>query len=338
MISVSRYLLVISASLYAMFHAALGVIWLAQYPAPLMAALALAIYLAAVIPTIVAFDTLALPPFMAILNLAAAAIIPVLINGQIDHSLAGTYATWYVAAVATLMAATAIRQHQVISWVGLLIMVVQVVAWGGFASITTTGVIGALVLVFAGQAIAAGLAGASREAQAYVDQATKEAGEMAATSAIREERKRQSAITLRRAVPLLQRISETGGNLDENDRLQARLLESELRDEIRGRNLINDRTRFAIRQARLRGIDVVVFDEGGLDAVSAADREELLKQAAETLDECQVGRVTLRAPANDDWVLTMVCMRPGASAPDRWLRVPAPATNASAVSKANQNR
>lgn len=327
MISVSRYLLIISASLYAMFHAALGVIWLTRYPAPLMAALALVIYLAAVIPTIVAFDTLALPPFMAILNLAAAAIIPVLINGQLDHSLAGTYATWYVAAVATLMAATAIRQHQVISWVGLLIMVVQVVAWGGFASITTTGVIGAVVLVFAGQAIATGLASASREAQAYVDQATKEASEMASTTAVRDERKRQAAITLRRALPLLQRISETNGNLDDNDRLQARLLESELRDEIRGRNLINDRTRFAIRQARLRGIEVVVFDEGGLDSVSAADRDELLTQAAAALDECQGGRVTLRAPNHDEWVLTMVCMRPGASAPDRWLRLPAPSSN-----------
>jgi hypothetical protein len=310
-----------------MFHAALGVIWLAQYPAPLMAALALAIYLAAVIPTIVAFDTLALPPFMAVLNLAAAAIIPVLINGQLDKSFAGTYATWYVAAVATLMAATAIRQHRVISWVGLSIMVVQVVIWGGFASITTTGVIGALVLVFAGQAIATGLASASREAQAYVDQATKEASEMASTTAVRDERKRQAAITLRRALPLLQRISETNGNLDDNDRLQARLLESELRDEIRGRNLINDRTRFAIRQARLRGIDVVVFDEGGLDAVSAADRDKLLTQAAAALDECQGGRVTLRAPNHDEWVLTMVCMRPGASAPDRWLRLPAPSSN-----------
>ncbi len=110
MIPISRYLLIVSSSLYALYHAALGVIWLAEYPQPELVILALLIYLATVIPTIVAFDTLALPPFMSILNLSAASLIPVLINTQIDNSLAGTYATWYVAAVATLMAATASRQ------------------------------------------------------------------------------------------------------------------------------------------------------------------------------------------------------------------------------------
>lgn len=324
MIPISRYLLVISASLYAMFHAALGVIWLSNYPVPIFDALAIAIYLSTVIPSIIAFRSLKFPTYMAIFNLSAAAIIPVLINAQLDKSFAGTYATWYVAAVATLMAATAIRQHQVISWVGLIIMVIQVVAWGGVGSITTTGVIGAVVLVFAGQAIATGLANAGREAQSYVDQATREASEMASTTAIRDERKRQSDNTLRRALPLLKKISESHGTLDENDRLQARLLESELRDEIRGRSLLNEQTRFSIREARLRGIEVVVFDDGGLDSLSAAERDDLLQQAAKAIDECQGGRVTLRAPSNDEWALTLVCMRPGAEAPDRWLRLPVP--------------
>lgn len=322
MISVSRYLLIISSLMFALYHATLGAIWLFQYPQPLLAALAIAIYLATVIPTIVAFETLALPPFMGILNLAAACVIPLLINSQINDSLAGTYATWYVAAIATLMAATAIRQQQIISWIGLVIMVLQVITWGGLDSITTTGVIGALILVFAGQAIASGLSRAGREAQAYADQATLEAAEMAATTAIRDERKRQSAITLRRALPLLERIEKTAGELDENDRLQARLLESELRDEIRGRQLINDSTRDSIRQARLRGIEVIVLDEGGLDQASDDQRNQLLNQAAAAIDECQGGRITLRAPANEQWMLTMVCMRPGASAPDMWLRLP----------------
>lgn len=322
MISVSRYLLVISSALFALYHATLGAFWLFHYPQPQLAALAIGIYLVTVIPTIAAFERLALPPFMAILNLSAAAIVPLLINSQIDKSLAGTYATWYVAAIATLMSATAVRQQQVISWVGLAIMVAQVIAWGGVGSITTTGVIGALILVFAGQAIAAGLSRAGKEAQAYVDQAASEASEMAATTAIRDERKRQSAITLRRALPLLERIEATGGQIDDNDRLQARLLESELRDEIRGRRLINDDTRDAIRQARLRGVEVIVLDEGGLDNVPEEQRTKLLAQAAAAIEQCQSGRVTLRAPANEDWFVTMVCMRPGATAPDQWLKLP----------------
>lgn len=322
MIPISRYLLIISSSLYALYHAALGIIWLGEYPKPELVILALMIYLATVIPTIVAFDTLALPPFMSILNLSAASLIPVLINSQIDNSLAGTYATWYVAAVGTLMAATAIRQQRVLSWVGLGVMVIQVIAWGGIGSITTTGVVGAAALVFAGQAISTGLSRTAREARAFADQATLEASEMAATSAIRQQRKARSAQTLRQALPILRRIAEAKGELSDADRHEARLLESELRDEIRGRNLINDRTRQAIRRARERGIEVVVLDEGGLDSVEAIERDSLLNQAAEAMENCQGGRVTLRSPSNDQYLVTLVCMRPGASAPEQWLRLP----------------
>jgi hypothetical protein len=321
-IPISRYLLIISSSLYALYHAALGVIWLSEYPRPGLVILALLIYLATVIPTIVAFDTLALPPFMSILNLSAASLIPVLINSQIDSSLAGTYATWYVAAVGTLMAATAIRQKRLVSWLGLGITVVQVVAWGGIGSITTTGVIGATALVFAGQAISTGLSRTAREAQEFADRATKEASEMASTSAIRQQRKARSAQTLRRALPILQRISDAAGELTDADRQEARLLESELRDEIRGRNLISDRTRDSIRSARHRGVEVTVLDEGGLDSVSDSERQRLLNLVAKALDECQSGRVTLRSPSNDEYLVTMVCMRPGAAAPDMWLRLP----------------
>lgn len=330
MIPISRYLLIISSSLYALYHAALGVIWLSEYPRPELVILALLIYLATVIPTIVAFDTLTLPPFMSILNLSAAGLIPVLINSQIDSSLAGTYATWYVAAVGTLMAATAIRQKRLVSWLGLGITVVQVIAWGGIGSITTTGVVGATALVFAGQAISTGLSRTAREAQEFADRATKEASEMASTSAIRQQRKARSAQTLRRALPILQRISDAAGQLTDEDRQEARLLESELRDEIRGRNLITDRTRESIRKARLRGLEVTVLDEGGLDSVDEIERVRLLNLAADAIDQCQSGRVTLRSPSNDEYLVTMVCMRPGAAAPDIWLRLPERKPEASA--------
>jgi hypothetical protein len=145
---------------------------------------------------------------------------------------------------------------------------------------------------------------------------------MAATSAIRQQRKARSAQTLRRALPILQRISDAAGELTDADRQEARLLESELRDEIRGRNLISDRTRESIRSARLRGVEVTVLDEGGLDSVAESERQSLLKLVAEALDECQSGRVTLRSPSNDEYLVTMVCMRPGAAAPDMWLRLP----------------
>lgn len=322
MINISRLLLISASLAFALYHAALGILWLPDYSNQIFAVGALVIYLATVIPTIVAYDSMKMPIAQGIYNFAAAIFIPILINSQIDESAAGTYATWYVAAIGTLMAATAVRQQQGISWLGVSVMVIEVIRWGGAGAITTTGIIGSLILVLSGQALAAGLGKAGRDAQEFVDQATAAAKEMAATTAIRTERKLRSEQVLRGALPLLQKIRRQAGKLTEDEKFEARLLEAELRDEIRGRNLLNAEVRLAVRNARKRNVEVMVLDEGGLDDIDQSERDRILHDAAQAIDSCDDGRITLRAPAGESWKVTVAAMRPGAPAPDLWLRLP----------------
>ena len=97
---------------------------------------------------------------------------------------------------------------------------------------------------------------------------------------------------------MLTRIA-TGDTLSDQEQLEARLLEAALRDEIRGRDLLNDLTRAAIAGARRRGVVVNVLDEGGLQTLSASARDGLLAQVAQALHQVARRPVTVRAPTGE---------------------------------------
>jgi hypothetical protein len=109
--------------------------------------------------------------------------------------------------------------------------------------------------------------------------------------------------------------------LNEAQRREALLLEAGLRDEIRGANLLTDPMRAAIKAARLRGIEVLVMDEGGLDCLKEDERTTLLNKAAESIAVVEAGRLTIRAPKQEEWRVTVVAVRPGESKPDLWLKL-----------------
>lgn len=321
MIITTNRVLLISAMAFALYHAVLGMLWLPSYESSAAGLFALAIYLVTVSFTILVRKQMKLSIPQALFNLSAACLVPLLINFQISTDLAGTYATWYVAAMATLMSATAIRQQRFISWLGITITVVQVVAWGGWSAVANTGVIGAFVLVFAGQAVAFGLAKADKDAQSFSQLATKAARQMASRSAASAERKVRLEQALAGALPMLDLIVKKQGQLSEADKFEARLLEAQLRDEIRGRGLMSENIRNAVRAARIRGVEVLVLDEGGLEAVVETDRDRILLEAALAISDISSGRITLRAPRGETWKLTVAATRPGVATPDLWLRL-----------------
>lgn len=73
------------------------------------------------------------------------------------------------------------------------------------------------------------------------------------------------------AVPLLTRIAS--GELGPGVRLEARLLEAELRDHIRGRRLATPAMAEAARDARRRGVEITLLDD--LEPDAGPDRERL---------------------------------------------------------------
>ena len=120
---------------------------------------------------------------------------------------------------------------------------------------------------------------------------------------------------------MLTKIRDANGGLTENDAADARLLEAALRDEIRGRQLLNHEVREQVNLARRSGIEVILLDEGGLSDCTPEHIDELLSEVALSLSKIHEGRVTIRSPKGEDWKITIAAMRTGVAQPDVWLRL-----------------
>lgn len=320
MIRIPRWLVAILGVLFAGFHAVLGFTSLPKVTDLWDSILALAIYLATVLPTIVLYRGARLPNAQAIINLAVAALIPVLVDNHLAPEALTPYSTWHVMGVATLMAATAVRQQKAIAWAGTLLLFVQVITWGGFSVAIEAGLLGAFMLVFAGHAISVGLARAYLETMAFTDEALQIEKQKVANAVASEVRRTRLENAMTGALPMLNQVKDAKGKLSEEQKANARLLEAELRDEIRGREFINQEVKQAIRAARERGVEVVVLDEGGLENLPAPTKSALLNEIVIAISKVQEGRITLRAPQGESWNATLVASRPGVAAPDLWLK------------------
>ena len=320
MIRIPRWLVGVLGILFASFHAGLGFSTLNEARDKEIALIALIIYLASIYATILLYRGVRLPISQAILNLAVAALVPILVNTHLEPADMSSYSTWYVMGIATLMAATAIRQQRIIAWAGTVILVVQVIAWAGIQDGIQTGLLGALMLVFASHAISVGLARAYKETMEFNQQALEIELQQTANTVASEVRRSRLENALIGAMPMLEIIRAQHGQLDETQKFEAKLLEASLRDEIRGRALMNAQTRTAVRNARKRGVEVTVLDEGGLAAIPELDKQAILKNVAEAIDGVVEGRVTLRAPEGESWKVTLVATRPGVATPDVWLK------------------
>lgn len=318
---IPRWLIASVSLAFGTYLGVLGLFWLPQYPRPELAILAVAIYFVTFMATILGFRGLPIPFLQGLVNLVGAIAAPYLINLQIDQVVAGTYATWYVGAFGCLAAATIVRQQQTMAWLVLGSALLQAIIWAGPNHFFDTGVVGSVCLVLAGQAVSIGLRRAKAEADQFSEVATVSAISMASISATRTARQERIDQTLRGALPMLELIIKKAGRLTSREATEARYLEASMRDEIRGRNLLNDDLRAAIDSARRRGIEVIVLDEGGLDSTSDIERDELLSKVVESLAGVKTGRVTLRSPAGESWRITMAAMRPGQPTPDVWLRI-----------------
>ena len=81
------------------------------------------------------------------------------------------------------------------------------------------------------------------------------------------ERRVQVQQALAVAGPVLARTVSSGGALTADDRLEARLAEGRLRDEMRAPRLLDEAVRTELERARRRGANVTVLDEGGLEGL-----------------------------------------------------------------------
>lgn len=95
--------------------------------------------------------------------------------------------------------------------------------------------------------------------------------------------------------------------------MEARLLEAELRDEIRAPYFTGTEVVAAARRARSRGVEVVLFDDrgdatrGGSTEYEERLRARIVERAVAALDEAGAGRVVVRAcPVGRPWAATIL--------------------------------
>ena len=321
LIRAPRWVVSLVASGFAMFHAVLGVTSLGVNQDQTVALACLATYLIAVLSSINFYRGYFIPQWLAIANLAVSMAIPAILHQQLDPKLLSDSSTWYVMGIGTLMAVTALRKHRSIAWLGMAYLAIQVVAWGGPGSFFSSGLIGAFMLVFVAHALSVGLDRVAQDIDKFTAEALASEIALASTSAARLERQQLIDAALLGALPKLQKIRDFDGVMSEGDAAEARFLEASLRDEIRGRQLLNDSVRFEVNLARRRGVEVILLDEGGLADSDAEHIQELLGQVVKSVRSVSEGRVTVRSPKGEDWHITIAAMRPGVNLPDVWLRL-----------------
>ena len=323
MISLQRWLVALTALGFGLYHPVLGIVMLlkGENHEPLLVVISIAIYVGVFVPTVTMYARLRLPLAQAIANLLAVAAVPLLMQSQLGLEQGG-YATWYVAAMATLLTATAVRQYLWLAWAGLVFLWIEVLVWHGAGFIVNSGLIGALLLVAAGTGLAIGLASTARAAQEYAEQALVSAKTSATISSARAERQGRLQETLRGTLPMLRKIAVQSGDLTPAEKLDAHLLEAELRDEMVGRDLVDALVRDAAREARRRGVIVSIFDDGSLVGASQDTCEKIRFKIAEVLRSTETGKVTVRSPKGEKWLVTVTVSQPGVDTSGLFLKLP----------------
>ena len=313
----SRPLILGLAALFSTYHLLLGIysINLPASKAPVIAAMVL--YAIASVASLWPSSPVRMSLGLAFFNVAIAGALPLLVGSQLDGTSSGNgYATWYVAAVGTLLTVTATRKRPLLAWVGAAFLVIHTVLWAGAGALGSMGVIGSVVWVAAAALLSRALAKAARDAQQFARAEREAARWQAAQEAHLSERQTRLTNTNRLALAMLHRIVAAGGTLDDEGRQECRYLEAAIRDEIRGRSLLNDAVREQVMLARRRGASVTLLDEGAMDDLEGDALDQILNTLAEALAATSADTIIVRTSADSsDTAVTVV-----------GLRTPAPGT------------
>jgi hypothetical protein len=309
MISIPRYIIVALAAVFSGYHLLLAVYSIEVPRDKVPFVIAMVLYAIATTLSLWPSKDSRMPLWMAAFNVAVSVALPLLVTAQLDvHGSVGSdYSTWYPAAIGTLMVITSTRRRHFLAWVGVASLAVQTAVWAGVGALATLGVVGSIVWVAVSHVLSRSLAKIGRDAQQFVV-AEREAAEwQAAQEAHLFERQFRLRQTNRMALPMLRQIVASEGDLTDAQRQECVYLEGAIRDEIRGRKLLNNRVREQVMRARRRGATVTLLDEGGIDELPEDELERVLNSLADALKSSDTDRLIARTvPEGSDVAVTVV--------------------------------
>ena len=344
-----RNVLAALAVAFTAYLAARGLSWgSAQVPYPLVIWGAFALYLVTIWlcvfweprPPLVDGEVVRrrsrLPRPAAFLSVATAIIVPGAIAFAVGpDARTESYATWYLGGIGALMTIVMVRRRQWVAWTGIAVLAIESMIWMGPLTALALGLVGSIVWVGVAQLLMFSLDRAALDT-AQLAQLQRAASGWQASQVVRQrERRVQVQQALAIAGPVLTRTVATGGLLDDEDRLRARLAEGSLRDELRGPRLLDDAVRFALEQARRRGANVTVLDEGGLEGLDEASLEVIRAELADTLQSADSDRLYIRTAPHESVAVTVVGRSESAEglsdedAVDLWREIERPGAAAS---------
>ena len=308
-----RWLIVLLAAVFSCYHLVLASVSLDRFDDPWPVVACMVAYAAATVAALWPGRGPAMPVWIAAFALAVSIVIPLQITSQLDAAGRNGYATWYVAAIGTLMVIVATRRRQAFAWLGVGFMALHGAAWSGADTLADLGVIGSVTWVAFATAMSSSLTRASRETREFILAEHEAADWQAAQEAHVNERQYRLLQTGRTARPMLLAIVSQDGDLSAEQRRECLNLEGAIRDEIRGRRLLDDDVRREVMAARRRGAVVSLLDEGGLDDVDGADLARIHRTLADALHGSVADRIVIRTvPGGGDHAVTVV----GLGSPD----------------------
>jgi hypothetical protein len=253
-------------------------------------------------------DPMGRVPYVAVL-LALVVSIAALSAWNLRDPIHPGYSNWYLGAITFVLLNIAVRGYLKVAWFGFLLLSAisvastfctgqsTVAAAGDLARQSGTLLIGTIFAVFFERS--------ARVVRSIQARQLAQAAAEAATAAASHERAVQNRRLEQLARPALERIADDRP-LDDRERAAMALLEAELRDGIRAAGLDRPGIVAAAREARSRGVQVVLvddrggdIDDAGLDLVEAALVDEL--------EHAISGRITARlSPSDSDELATIV--------------------------------
>lgn len=272
-----------------------------------------------------------LPLVAQILALACALIVPTAISvGVGSASRTASFATWYLGGIGALMTIVMVRRRPWAAWSGTLALAVASMVWMGPGTALALGLVGSIVWVTCAQLLVRSMDRAARDTSRLTR--LQRAATAWQTSQVVRQRERRVQVQRALAVagPVLTRTVAHAGALTDADRLEARIAEGTLRDEMRGPRLLDDDVRAELARARRRGANVTVLDEGGLDDVGEEGLAVIRAQLADTLRSASSDRLYIRTSPDERIAVTVVGRSTPVGAPsdedavDLWREIPHP--------------
>mgnify|MGYP000934045983 CR=1 FL=1 len=268
-----------------------------SYTAGQVALLAVGMYTAAALMVVWSWPGHRLPGWATLTVVVSAVSANALTMSQVALDGHPGYAAWTIGASTALSCALLVRNRSGSSWTLLTLVTLTTTIW----TVATDHSLWLAVGLSVGQIVSLGIWHLMVRFSVSLTARTARAQAVSADIIARQHAQEISRNTMRahidavrsRVTPVLTTIAN-GAPLTQDLRTRARLLEAELRDELRAPAFTRTPVNTAARAARERGVDVTLLDDHSPVPLDITAHRIVIEHAATALRTTATGRVLIR--------------------------------------------